>query len=121
MEPTEIFVERRRSQARVKPRRIVGTAVAVVVLATGSFSAARLLITVPQNRANIRRLCEATNQENLAIRRIVDRSAMQQFDPSKLSPDTKRLLAEFAAATKPGDDGKTFHDFVYSITPIQKC
>lgn len=69
------------------------------------------------------RSCQDRNQLNQVLRDLVDRSATNNgnFDYSKLSATTKKILAEIIAAQPPSQDPQSFHSFVYQRTEQRDC
>lgn len=67
--------------------------------------------------------CHARNDLSRALRDVVDRSLTAQgnLDLTKLSPEAKRILAEFAAAQPPQGDPQSFRSFVYRKAAIRDC
>lgn len=99
----------------------IGTAFVVFVLV---FTVIGVVYRVTHDETIQRRrqFCIQQNKTNHALRDIVDRSinSSQNYDFSKLSPETKKILTEVATANQEGN-GKAFRDFVYALTPITKC
>lgn len=120
--------ERVRSQGRRLVALIVGAAVSVVVMAGGFYAAgayAQRTATAKvrsEARQRVINLCDDNNRRAKVIRDIVDRSLVsQRLDTSKLSPDTRKVLAEYAAAQPPQEDPQSFRSFVYAATAPQDC
>lgn len=114
-------------ERRVNLRSGVMLVVAVAMAASFSFlgvTAARSTASRVQKETKARAAaaCEDRNQRSLVIRDIVDRSEnSQNIDASKLSPETRRILQDFAAARPPQSDPESFHSFVYARTEPRDC